>query len=147
MSFDDLHRVRPYRSTDEGFVVVSWVAEAVRSPTYAALNRDLAFRLLRPHVRALLSRLGHTMSVVCPRDREEPIEAFCLSEGPVVHCLHVKAAFRGQGIMTELLSLHGFPRGATMACSTDTRDTRGLIAKGLYDIHLRPDLLLIEETR
>ena len=140
-----LHRLRPYRpATDEGYALVSWVAEAIRGETFRRLDRDLAFRLLRPHVLALLDRLGPTLSVVVPADRDEPIEAFCLVEGPVVHFLYVSGSFRGQGLMTRLLEHHGFPRGSTLACSTDTRDLRGVMAKGLYDIHLRPDLLLIE---
>lgn len=141
------HRVRPYRKSDEPYLLVSWVAGAVRSPTYSGLERQLAFALLRPHVLSLLSRPTVRVSIVCPSDMEEPIEAFCVSEGPVLYHIHVKATFRGQGIMTDLLRLHGFEPGSRIIAATDTTDLRGVKARGRYDIRLRPDLLLIEETK
>jgi hypothetical protein len=39
---------------------------------------------------------------------------------------------------------HGFERGSRIIAATDTSDLRGVMARGLYDIHLRPGLLLIE---
>lgn len=141
------HRIRRYvPETDEGYVLVCWVTEAIRSPTLAGLrDNDLAFALLAPHVRHRL-RVDQNVrvTVVCPSDAEEPIEAFAISSGPILYHLHVRGTFRNQGLMTDLLTGLGFPRGSRIIAATDTRDLRGVQTKGLYDIVVRPDLLLME---
>lgn len=144
-----LHRVRPYRDSDDAFITVSWIAEAIRSPTFSCLDRELAFGLLRPHVQALIKRMRHCIFVVVPSESNEPIEAWSVvdvtREIPIVYALHVKGPFRGQGLMTDLLKIQGIEPGSRIIAATDTRDLRGVMAKGLYDIHLRTELLLIEE--
>lgn len=144
-----LFRIRPYHDTDEAFVVVSWAAELAKSPTYAAMDYDLAFQTVRPHVRQALSDLRARVAVVVPADAEEPICGFSVvtePDGPgrlhIVHHLHVKGPFRKQGLMTDLLAMQGIARGQTIICATDTRDIRGVMANGTYDIRLRPDLIL-----
>lgn len=132
-------------------MVVSWAAEAVRSPTFQHTDRDLAFKLLRPHVLDHIERLSGSSWIVCPSEHDEPIEAFGVYDGPIMMYLHVRGAFRGQGIATELLR-HMLGDGALdgsrpLITATDTRDVRSIIRSGRHDIVIRPDLLPIADRR
>jgi ribosomal protein S18 acetylase RimI-like enzyme len=139
--------VRPYRpATDEGYVVVSWTAEAARSPLFHSVPYDLAFGLIRPHVRGIISERPDLVSVIVPAHADEPICGFVMLDAdldiPVLWHLHVKGEFRGMGLMTDILAMHGVQRGARLICATDTRDLRSVMDRALYDITVRRDLLV-----
>jgi hypothetical protein len=140
------YRVRAYRDSDEAHVVVTWTADVAKSPTFSEVPYQHAFLAIRPHVRAALKDLRHLIAVVVPDDADEPICAYSVvdesTDIPVVHHLHVKGDFRGQGLMTDLLSMQGLAPGSTLIAASDTRDLRRIKNRGLYDIHVRPELLL-----
>lgn len=135
------HTLRGYTVRDEGFVVVSWVAEAVRGLSLSGIDRSLASAIFRPHIRELLKRRPDLVRIISPRGSMEPIEGFIVSDGPVVYHLHIKGAFRNLGLMTWALGEVGLPRGSRIIAATDTRDLRNIMGKGLYDISLRPELI------
>lgn len=141
-----LYRLRRYRDTDEGYITVTWTADVARGPSLKGIPYGHAFLLVRPHVVAALRSLRHMLAVVVPGDAHEPICAFSLldtsTDIPVLHHLHVKGSFRGQGIMTDLLAMQGVARGQSLIAASDTRDLRRVRARRLYDIHIRPELLL-----
>lgn len=143
-----LHRIRRPTLDDVGFMVVSWTAEAIRAPTFQHMNRDLAFKLLRPHILDHLKRLWDSIWIVCPSSKDEPIEAFGVMDGPILMYLHVRGSFRRQGLATGLLNymINSTIKGP-LVVATDTRDVRSIIKNNRHDIVIRTDLLPIQDRR
>lgn len=143
----DDFRVRPYDpGTDEGFVLCNWTAEAASGPAYRDLDYSLCYPALLPHIRGLIQRLSHLISVVVPATSSEPLCAFSVLDTrmsvPLLWHLHVKGAFRSQGLMTGLLVYQGVQRGDHLVAATPTRDLYAINSKGLYHMTISPDLLV-----
>lgn len=134
-------------ASDEGYAAVSWTCELARSPTFSALHeldRDLAFRIIRPHVLGHLSDRSFDAAVVHPEGDRCTIVAFIISSAPVLMHLQVKSRFRRLGVAAWLLQEMGFrpTDDRPIVVASDTRALRELISAG-KPIVLRSDLLPI----
>ena len=138
-----IFRVRNMKESDYGYVISSWTASMSSSKTFSGVNKQVIESLVQPHIRSILKDESVEKIVVCPSEEDEPIIAFAIAKAPVLFYLHVKGAFRLNGVMTDILNILGFHPGSKLILATDTNDAQRIMRKNIWDMTIRPDLLSI----
>jgi len=104
-----LHEVliRPPAAEDLPFIFSSWLKSYRDSDCAKHIPNEPYFRFHHKIVESILSRASEsgtaTIKIACLADSSENILGWLVSEGPVLHYVYIKNAFRRLGIASKLL--------------------------------------------
>jgi GNAT superfamily N-acetyltransferase len=119
-------KVRPVRDGDwpliyDTFVRSAGIGQAKLRPevfkkgkTLGRFHKELAYRL------DVLKSRDATFKVACDPDDNDLIMGWAAGEGPVLHYIYIKTAYRGQGIARELVAELGLANQSPLAYTVRT---------------------------
>ncbi len=98
----ELIAIRPPLPSDENFLFDTWL-NALRygNEWFEEINEKQYYKAYREIIRAILAR-AH-IQIACLKSDPDVILAYSISEGPALHFLYTKEAWRGIGLANDLL--------------------------------------------
>lgn len=96
--------VRPMRDEgDLGYIIDTWRKGVAPKSTLAKFDRDVYFRLMARHIKALTREPGANVRIACDPQDETTIIGFAVLTGDELHYVYVRDTLRKLGIARLLL--------------------------------------------
>lgn len=95
--------LRALREDDLGYVINSWRQGIAAESYLAKFDRDIYFRLMARHIKALTHEPDCVARVACDPEDESTILGFAIVTGDELHYVYVRQAMWKLGIARALL--------------------------------------------
>ncbi len=95
--------IRSIREGDLGYVVDTWRKGAAAGSWLCAWDRDVYYRLMARHIKALCFAPGATVRIASDPEDDDTILGFAVLTGDELHYVYVRQALWKQGIARLLL--------------------------------------------
>lgn len=88
---------------DLGYIIDTWRQGLAAKSSLAKFDRDVYFRLMARHIKALSREPGALVRIACDPENENTILGFAVLTGDELHYVYVREALRKHGIARLLL--------------------------------------------
>jgi GNAT superfamily N-acetyltransferase len=95
--------IRAMRENDLGYIVDTWRQGLAAESYLCRFDRDVYFRLMARHIKALSAEPGAHVRVACDPTDEDTIVGYAVLTGDELHYVYVRQTLWKQGIARLLL--------------------------------------------
>ncbi len=95
--------IRGPREGDLGYIVDTWRKGIAAESWLCAWDRDVYFRLMARHIKAIATEPGAIVRIACDPSDEDTILGFAVLTGDELHYVYVRQSLWKQGIARVLL--------------------------------------------
>lgn len=104
ISKKELISIRDYLEDDHHFIMATWLSGLYHgSDWFKGIDRDDYFKNYRVVIQKILDKSDIHVRIACLKDDPDVILGYSVLEGPTLHYLFCKPAWRGIGLSTDLI--------------------------------------------